>query len=56
VADELASIGYQPAQDTYNAAFFLCCCMTLADLAGRLGDAKRRFPAQSYTERALALL
>jgi serine/threonine protein kinase len=55
-ADELAGFGYQPARDTYNAACLLSTCVTLADKDDRLANAKRRELAQTYADRALAML
>jgi serine/threonine protein kinase len=55
-ADELARFGFEPARDSYDAASFLCHCMTLAGEDGQLADARRKELAQSYGDRALALL
>jgi serine/threonine protein kinase/tetratricopeptide (TPR) repeat protein len=55
-ADEFARFGYDPGNDTYSAAVFLCRCVTLADKDAQLDEAKRKELAQSYADRALALL
>ncbi len=55
-ADELARAAFDPANDTYNAACFLCRCATLAGRDGRLDGARRQELATSYADRALALL
>jgi tetratricopeptide (TPR) repeat protein len=55
-ADELAAFTHDPARDTYDAASFLCCCVSLAEKDARLADPKRKALAQGYTDRALALL
>jgi hypothetical protein len=55
-ADELARLGYDPAHDTYHAANYLSLCATLADKDAQLDEAKRKELAQSYADRALALL
>src|SRR5207302_2728442 len=55
-AEELARFGFEPVKDTYNAACFLSHCVLLADKDGQLADARRRELAQSYADRALALL
>jgi tetratricopeptide (TPR) repeat protein len=55
-ADELARSSYNPANDSYNAACFLCRCVTLAGKDAQLAEAKRKELAQRYADRALALL
>ncbi len=55
-ADDLARFGYDPANDTYDAACLVCRCMTLADKDAQLAEARRKELAQSYADRALALL
>src|SRR5262249_26307292 len=55
-AEELAHFGYDPANDTYKAAGDLCRCVMLARKDARLAEAKRKELAQSYADRALALL
>jgi serine/threonine protein kinase/tetratricopeptide (TPR) repeat protein len=55
-ADELAKIGCDPPGDTYNAACIVGCCVTLAEKDARLGEARRKELAQSYADRAMALL
>jgi serine/threonine protein kinase len=55
-ADELARFGYDPANDTYRAACYLCHCVVLADKDTSLNEAKRKELARSYTDRALAML
>jgi serine/threonine protein kinase len=55
-ADELARFGYDPANDTYNAACFLSRCVGLAQRDAALDEARRKELAKSYAERAMALL
>jgi serine/threonine protein kinase/tetratricopeptide (TPR) repeat protein len=55
-ADNLARFGFQPATDTYNAACFLCHCVTLAEKDDKLAEARRKQLASSYADRALTLL
>jgi len=55
-ADELAGLGYEPANDSYAAAGLLGRCITLADKDARLADTRRRELAQGYAGRALTLL
>jgi tetratricopeptide (TPR) repeat protein len=55
-AEELARFANDPANDTYNAACFLCQCVTLAEKDARLEAAKRKELAGKYADRALALL
>ena len=55
-ADDLARSGYEPANDAYNAACFLCRCVTLADKDARLDMARRKELTTGYADRALALL
>src|SRR5262249_28144254 len=56
VADDLAGVGYDPANDTYNAACYLSRCVTLAEKDGKLDEDKRKQLAASYAGRALAML
>jgi tetratricopeptide (TPR) repeat protein len=55
-ADELARSGCRPGPDHYDAACFLCHCMTLAGKDGQLADAGREELTGSYADRALAFL
>ena len=55
-ADELAAFGYDPANAAYNAACFLCGCIPLAENDAKLVDAVREDLAQTYADRAMALL
>jgi tetratricopeptide (TPR) repeat protein len=55
-ADELARFGYDPPEDTYNAACFVCCCVTLVEKDTQLAEARRKELAQSYADRGMALL
>jgi tetratricopeptide (TPR) repeat protein len=55
-ADELARFGHQPAIDSYNAACWLCHCVTLAGKDAQLVEAKRKELAQRYADLALAQL
>jgi tetratricopeptide (TPR) repeat protein len=54
--DDLAGFGYEPAGDTFNAATMLSSAVTLVNKDTRLDEANRKKLAQTYTERALALL
>jgi serine/threonine protein kinase/tetratricopeptide (TPR) repeat protein len=56
VADELARFGFDPANDTYNAASYLSRCVMLASKDTQLDEARRKELAQSYANQALALL
>jgi serine/threonine protein kinase len=53
---ELASFGYEPPKDTYNAACLLARCVTLADKDAALPQARRQELAQSYSQQAMVLL
>jgi serine/threonine protein kinase/tetratricopeptide (TPR) repeat protein len=55
-ADELARLGYEPANDAFVAASIMCRCVKLADKDAQLDENKRRELAQVYANRALALL
>jgi tetratricopeptide (TPR) repeat protein len=55
-ADEMAKFAYEPANDAYNAACFLCRCATLGEMDAKLGDDRRKELTNTYVERALALL
>src|SRR5262249_42234044 len=55
-ADELARFAHEPANDAYNAACFLCHCVTLAGKDARLAEARRKELTKDYADRALALL
>jgi hypothetical protein len=55
-ADDLAWWSYDPPNDTYAAACFLCRCVTLAGKDPRLDEARRKELARSYSDRALAML
>jgi len=55
-ADELAPGGREPAIDAYNAACFLCHCVTLTDKDAQLAEPRRKELAQGYADRAMALL
>src|SRR5262249_11766289 len=55
-ADELGRFGYDPANDSYYAASFLCHCARLADKDAQLAEARRKELARSYADQALALL
>jgi serine/threonine protein kinase/tetratricopeptide (TPR) repeat protein len=55
-AGELARFGIDRAADTYSAACCLCRCVTLAETDARIDEARRRELAQTYADRALALL
>jgi serine/threonine protein kinase len=55
-ANELAGFGYDPLNDTYDAASYLCRCATLAGKDTHLDAGKRNELARSYADRAWALL
>jgi serine/threonine protein kinase/tetratricopeptide (TPR) repeat protein len=55
-ADDLARLGNDPANDAYFAACILCTCVTLAEKDAQLDEVRRRELAQTYADRALALL
>jgi serine/threonine protein kinase/tetratricopeptide (TPR) repeat protein len=55
-AEELSGIAYEPANDNYNAACFLCRCVKLAEQDGQLAEAKRSEYSQNYADRAMAVL
>ncbi len=55
-ADDLAWWGYDPPNDTYDAACFLCHAARLAGKDARLDEPKRKELGQRYADRALAML
>jgi serine/threonine protein kinase/tetratricopeptide (TPR) repeat protein len=55
-AEDLARFGFKPATDAFNAALYLCLCVTLAEKDSQLASDKRTELAQYYTERALLML
>jgi serine/threonine protein kinase len=55
-ADDLARLGFAPADDTYDAAGMLSSCAILAGKDTGLSAAKSKELARSYSERALTLL
>src|SRR5262249_42045417 len=55
-AEELSRFGYDPANDTYNAASYLCCCANLAEKDAELEEARRKELTQGYAGRSMALL
>jgi hypothetical protein len=55
-AEKLANFGDDSPTDTYIAACILCRCIRLADKADQLPEARRKELANSYADRALALL
>jgi tetratricopeptide (TPR) repeat protein len=55
-ANELARFGFDPVNDTYDAACYLCHCVTLAGKDAQFAEVKRKELAQSYADRAVALL
>jgi serine/threonine protein kinase/tetratricopeptide (TPR) repeat protein len=55
-ANELARVGYLPANDRYDAACLLCRCMSLAEKDARLDKDKRTELAKGHADRALTLL
>ncbi len=55
-ADELARFAYDPAGDSYTAAWVTVRCAALAGGDGRLSEAERERLARSYADRAVAHL
>jgi hypothetical protein len=55
-AEEIVRFGHEPALDTYGAGCLLARCITLAEKDAALPEAKRKELAESYAQRALALL
>jgi tetratricopeptide (TPR) repeat protein len=55
-AEELARFGFEPAEDNYEAASLLGGCAALAVKDTKLAEPKRKELAQSYSDRAMALL
>jgi tetratricopeptide (TPR) repeat protein len=56
VADQLSSLDYNTAANTYNAACLLAQCVCVVEKDAELAEAKRQGLVQSYTDRALATL
>ncbi len=54
--DELERFGYEPANDTFDAATMLASCVMLVNRDTQLDDARRKEQAQTYADRALALV
>jgi serine/threonine protein kinase/tetratricopeptide (TPR) repeat protein len=54
--NDLAGFGYEPPNDTFDAATMLSSCVLLVNKDTQLDEATRKMLAQTYTERALALL
>jgi serine/threonine-protein kinase len=55
-AEEMLTCGADPATDAYNAACLLAQCGPLAQKDAKLAQPKRKELAQSYTDKAIALL
>ena len=55
-AEEMLQIAYNPVDDAYNAGCVLAQCVPLADKDAKIPEAKRKELAQSYADRAMALL
>jgi eukaryotic-like serine/threonine-protein kinase len=55
-ADDLARSACDPAKDSYDASALLAHCVTLARKDSKLAETKRSDIAQTYADRALALL
>jgi hypothetical protein len=54
--DELERFGFEPAKGPYDAACLLARCTTLVQKDALLAELKRKELAQSYADRAMALL
>jgi tetratricopeptide (TPR) repeat protein len=54
--EEMARFGYELPNDIYDAAAYLCHCVTLASKDAQLDAGKRKELANNYADRALALL
>ncbi|HEV3448170.1 MAG TPA: serine/threonine-protein kinase, partial [Gemmataceae bacterium] len=54
--EEMARFGYELPNDIYDAAAYLCHCVTLASKDAQLDAGKRKELANDYADRALALL
>src|SRR5262249_47626026 len=55
-ADQLAGVGYDAANETYEAACFLSRCVKLAEKDAQLVEAKRKELAHAYADRGMAAL
>jgi serine/threonine protein kinase len=54
--EELAGFGYEPPNDSFDAATMLAACATLASKQAGLDEAKRKELAQGYADRAMTLM
>jgi tetratricopeptide (TPR) repeat protein len=55
-AKDLAWWGYDPPNDTYDAACYLCHCAVLVSKDLKLAETQREELAKSYADRAMAML
>src|SRR5262249_15653888 len=55
-ANDLSWWGYDPPNDTYDAACYMCHCVTLAGKDAKLTEPKRKELAKSYADRTLEML
>src|SRR5262249_15438091 len=55
-ADELARHGFDPPNETFNAAYYLYLCVKFANKDAKLDQAARKQLTKDYGDRALALL
>src|SRR5262249_15209977 len=55
-AEELVRFGFDPVNDTYDAAVFLAFCAALAERDAKLDQAGRKEQGQRYADRGMELL
>jgi serine/threonine-protein kinase len=55
-AEQIAGLGWDPAQDAYDAACALAQCVPVAEKDGKLSASQRQEQATAYADRAVALL
>jgi hypothetical protein len=56
IAEQLATLGWNASTDTYNAACALALCIPIVEKTAALPEDDRRKLADSYSDRALAML
>jgi serine/threonine-protein kinase len=56
IAEQLAALGWNPADDDYAAGCALARCIPVTEKNAKLHEAERRELVRSYTDRALAML